>query len=79
MYQVNVCHGFRISKLSEFGSREAEVLLPPLAQFEVIAVQKWCEPVREDDRGQTWAIGRNYPMDYTRVVGPDIVQLKQLR
>ena len=73
MFQIDVHLGYRITKLSYFGQRESEVLLPLLAQLEVLGVQKLCVPAVE------LAAGAPYPPDYVRVVGgPDTVQLRQL-
>ena len=71
LFEVDIVHAYDISKLSVFGELEAEVLLPPLTQFEVIArPSKSCVP-------DGWAPGQQYRADYARSLGPDRVQLRQ--
>lgn len=71
LFEVDVCAGYDISKLSVFGELEAEILLPPLTQFEVTArPSKSCVP-------DGWTAGQPYPPNYARSLGPDRVQLEQ--
>ena len=83
VFEVDVVRGFQISKLSFFGEGEAEVLLPPSTQFEVVGTKINCVPDEEQWPGEPdWDAGtpaspNPYPRGYRRTLGPDAVRLRQ--
>ena len=79
IFDAELIRAYKISKLSYFGDRESEVLLPLISQFEVEDVQKRCIPDEEQWPGESdWVDGSPYPENYRRSLGPDHIRLKQL-